>query len=72
MKIYTPYHDPNHCFPETINGTLKVEVRGDLIPAKIKGKLTALCAYIRMVLCTLWVIFYGGRYDVFIIDQVNL
>lgn len=22
IKIYTPYHDPKHCFKETIDGTL--------------------------------------------------
>jgi alpha-1,3/alpha-1,6-mannosyltransferase len=37
VKIYTPYHDKNHCFPETKDGTIPVEVRGNLIPPKIKG-----------------------------------
>lgn len=32
VKIYTPYHDRSHCFEETINGTLDVEVRGSLFP----------------------------------------
>lgn len=31
MKIYTPYHDPKHCFKETIDGTIDVEVRGKLL-----------------------------------------
>jgi len=37
----------------------------------IKGKAVALCAYIRMLLCTLWVILFGGSFDYYILDQVS-
>lgn len=35
VKIYTPYHDKNHCFKETKDGTIDVEVRGSLFPRSI-------------------------------------
>lgn len=34
--------------------------------------MVALCAYIRMLICALWVIVFGGRYDYYILDQVSL
>ncbi len=66
VKIYTPHHDRNHCFPETKDGTLDVEVRGNLIPPRILGKGTALFASLRMMLCTLYVLFRS--YDVIVVD----
>jgi Glycosyltransferase len=71
VKIYTPHHDPNHCFKETRDGTLNVEVRGSIFPREIMKKFTALCAMIRMILAALYVILYGGKYDVVIVDQVS-
>jgi len=71
VKIYTPYHDPKHCFPETINGTLDVEVHGGWFPHEILKRFTAFCAIVRMFLCSLYIIFYGGAYDVIVIDQVS-
>ena len=71
VKIYTPYHDPDHCFPETKDGQLTVEVRGHWFPRSILGRGVALCAYIRMLLATLFVVMYGGWFDVIIVDQVS-
>jgi len=71
ITIFTPYHDPKHCFPETINGTLDVEVHGGWFPHEIAKKFTALCALIRMMLCSLWIICYGGHYDLIVVDQVS-
>jgi len=72
VKIYTPYHNPNHCFKETKDGTLNVEVRGSCFPSHIFGKFVAFCAYIRMILAALYIIFYGGYYDCIIVDQVSV
>lgn len=71
VKIYTPFHDPKHCFPETVDGTLKVEVRGNLIPREIFGKFTAFCAMVRMIMASLYVCLFGGHYDVIVVDQVS-
>lgn len=48
MKLYTPHHDKKHCFKETIDGSLEVEVHGNLFPRTIFGKCVAMCAWIRM------------------------
>lgn len=71
VKIYTPYHNPAHCFKETIDGTLDVEVRGNLFPREIFRRFTALCAMIRMILAAIYVILYAGKYDAIIVDQVS-
>mmetsp|Transcript_82621 Transcript_82621/g.96616 ORF Transcript_82621/g.96616 Transcript_82621/m.96616 type:complete len:420 (+) Transcript_82621:26-1285(+) len=71
VKIYTPFHDPKHCFKETIDGTLNVEVRGSIFPREIFKKFTAFCAIVRMILATLHVCLFGGKYDIVIVDQVS-
>lgn len=37
----------------------------------IKGKAVALCAYMRQLLCALWVLFFAGHFDYYILDQVS-
>ena len=70
VRIYTPHYDPNRCFEECKK--LDIEVHGNLFPRTIFGRLIAFCAYIRMLLCALWVIiFAGSEYDYFILDQVS-
>ena len=32
----------------------------------------ALCAYIRMVLCAIWVVLFAGGFDYYLLDQVSL
>lgn len=68
VKFYTPYHDPTHCFKSTIDGTLQVQVCGNIVPSSIRGRFVALCAYLRMIIATLYLIFYGGGYDLVIVD----
>lgn len=72
VKIYTPFHDPSHCFKETKDGTLNVEVRGSWFPRHIFRKCIAFCAYIRMILAALYVVLYGGHYDCIVVDQVSV
>ena len=50
VTIFTAHHDPNHCFPETKNGTFRVIVRGDWLPKSICGKFVVLCAYVTFLL----------------------
>ena len=38
----------------------------------IFGRCKALCAYVRMVLATLYVIFFAGHFDAIIVDQVSV
>ena len=70
--IYTPYHFKS--FPETHDGTIPVKVHGDffgLLPRSIFGRFLALMAYIRTIVCTLWMIAYDFDFDVVVCDQVS-
>jgi len=67
VKIYTPHFDPERCFSECKQ--LDIEVRGNWFPRTIFGRFIALCAYIRMLFCAIWVcLFMGNTYDYFILD----
>ncbi len=68
--MYTPFFDPERCFKEA-RELLDVEVHGDLFPRSIFGRMIAFCAYVRMMLCALWVILFGGNYDYYVLDQVS-
>ena len=70
VKIYTPHFDPKRCFSECHE--LDIEVKGHWFPRTIFGRFIALCAYIRMLLCAIWlVIFMAHEYDYIILDQVS-
>jgi alpha-1,3/alpha-1,6-mannosyltransferase len=70
VKVLTPFFDPERCFKEA-REQLDVEVHGDWFPRAIFGRFIAMCAYIRMWLCALWVVTLGGHYDYYILDQVS-
>eukprot|EP00826_Nyctotherus_ovalis_P008658 TRINITY_DN1224_c0_g1_i2.p1 TRINITY_DN1224_c0_g1~~TRINITY_DN1224_c0_g1_i2.p1 ORF type:complete len:197 (-),score=45.06 TRINITY_DN1224_c0_g1_i2:22-612(-) len=72
VTIYTPRFDPNHCFQELKDNNLPVEVHGNLFPRHIFNKCFALCAYIRMLLCTLYVILFCSKFQLIVLDQVPL
>jgi hypothetical protein len=68
VRVFTPHFDPNRCFKEA-REKLNVEVHGSWFPRSLLfGRCIALCAYIRMFLCTLWVLFFGGSQDYYILD----
>lgn len=71
VRIFTPYHNPSHAFKETTDGTLNVEVVGNFWPRALWGRCIALCAYIRMLLASLFVVLYAGSYDYILVDQVS-
>lgn len=67
VKVYTPFFDPNRCLDDAKQ--LDVEVHGSWFPRQLAGnRFIALCAYIRMLLCAIWVLIMGGRYDYYILD----
>lgn len=72
VEFITSHHDPTHCFPETANGTFKVTVAGDWFPRSVFGKFYALCAYIRMFITALYLVFFhGSEFDLIICDQIS-
>lgn len=72
VKIFTPSFDPSRAFAPTLDGTLDVEVRGNIFPRRILGRMHAFCEYIRMLFAAIYLILYGGNYDIVIVDQIPL
>lgn len=70
VRIYTGYHDKEHCFSETKDGTLRVFTIGSWIPRSIFGKLHALMAYIKMIYIAIHLLLFSDH-DTVICDQVS-
>ena len=72
--IFTPYH--HQSFPETHDGTIIVHQHGSffgLFPPTILGRFKGLLAYIRCILCTIWLILNQRKeYEVVVADQVSV
>ena len=69
VVVYTPFFDPQRCLKEA--HSLNIQVKGNWFPRSIFGRFIALCAYIRMMLCALYVVLFAGRQDWYVIDQVS-
>lgn len=54
VTFFTSHHDHDHCFPETLDGSMPVVVAGDWMPRHIFGRLNVLFAVLR----SLWLILY--------------
>lgn len=68
--IVTPHHDKERCFKETVDGTVKVVVRGGWLPASILGRCKVLCATLRMIAAGFSICNSTPDIDVFVVDQV--
>jgi alpha-1,3/alpha-1,6-mannosyltransferase len=66
VTVYTPFYDPQRCLKES--HLLRVVVKGNWFPRTIFGRLIALCAFVRMWLCALWVVLFAGAQDWYVID----
>eukprot|EP00916_Digyalum_oweni_P013478 GHVL01022138.1.p1 GENE.GHVL01022138.1~~GHVL01022138.1.p1 ORF type:complete len:408 (+),score=65.88 GHVL01022138.1:23-1246(+) len=71
VTIFTSMHDPRHCFPETRDGRLKVEVHGSWMPKSIFGRFFIFCTILRMMFLWLRVWMSGRKFDVIINDQLS-
>ncbi|KAI7806820.1 alpha-1,3/1,6-mannosyltransferase ALG2 [Triplophysa rosa] len=72
VQIWTAHYDPQHCFSETLSPDLPVVCVGDWLPTRVFGYFHALCAYLRMIYVTLYlVLFSGEEFDVVFCDQVS-
>ncbi|KAF9649913.1 glycosyltransferase family 4 protein, partial [Thelephora ganbajun] len=72
VDIYTSYHDPNHCFEETRDGTLRVHHLKPPFPRSIKGKLHILFAHARQLHLTTRLLSNSeAPYDVYFVDQLS-
>ncbi|KAG5446063.1 Alpha-1,3-mannosyltransferase-like protein [Clonorchis sinensis] len=72
VKIITNHHDPMHCFEETLKSELNVIVAGSWFPRSIFGRCIALCAYIRLLLASVYLVFTCDRQnDLVFVDQIS-
>lgn len=71
VLIYTGYHDPNHCFEETKDGTLNIYTIGGWLPRSVLGQFQALIAYTKMIIISLYIIIFVRDYDTILCDQVS-
>lgn len=75
IHMFTAHHDKSHCFQETSDGTLHVEVYGDWLPRSIFRRVHTLCAIIRnlyvagVLVGKHWKA--GGYYDIIFCDQIS-
>jgi alpha-1,3/alpha-1,6-mannosyltransferase len=72
VKIFTPSYDSSRAFDQIKNGTIDLEVRGNIFPRRIFGKFQALCEYVRMLCAAIYLILYGGNFDYVVVDQIPL
>lgn len=72
VEFITSHHNRSHCFVETRDGTLPVKVIGDWLPRNIFGKFYALCMYVRMIVISLYVIFFYNKPDLVFCDLVSV
>ncbi|XP_051576718.1 alpha-1,3/1,6-mannosyltransferase ALG2 [Myxocyprinus asiaticus] len=72
VQIWTAHYDPQHCFSETLSPDLPVVCVGDWLPTSVFGYFHALCAYLRMIYVTMYLLFFSGEeFDVVFCDQVS-
>ncbi|KAF8898238.1 hypothetical protein CPB84DRAFT_1780681, partial [Gymnopilus junonius] len=72
VDLYTSYHDPNHCFEETRDGTLNVHHIRPPFPRSLHGKLHILFAHLRQLHLTFHLLSHTSPdYDVYFVDQLS-
>lgn len=75
VSFYTNHHDPQHCFKETRDGTLSVNVVGSWIPRSAFGRCRALFAYLRFAYAALylaWFVIPTEKPDAVFCDLISL
>ena len=72
VVMLTSHFDPYHCFEETRDGSLQVIAAGDWLPRSIFGYFYLVCAIIRIIYVTFYLMFFSGiKYDVIYLDQIS-
>ena len=70
VTIFTAHHDPARCFEETRDGTLRVRVHGDGLPAHIGQRLRVPCVIARMAWVAAAMARRAGPFDLIVCDGV--
>ena len=71
VTMLTNHYDPNHCFQDTKD--LEIIVKASNLPRHIFGRFHAFFAYLKIILASIWLLFFSDcKYDVIITDQISL
>jgi alpha-1,3/alpha-1,6-mannosyltransferase len=70
-EFYTSHCDRSHAFEEVQRGLLPVTVYGDWLPRSVFGRFHVVCAIVRMLWVSLWLLLMRERIDVIFWDQVS-
>lgn len=77
VSVFTSFHDPDRCFEETRDGTLRVTVYGSWLPRSIGRKFHLLMSFLRMLWVSIHVLLNAclrpatHKHDVYVVDQVS-
>ncbi|CCM04521.1 uncharacterized protein FIBRA_06702 [Fibroporia radiculosa] len=72
VDVYTSHHDPNHCFDETRDGTLRVHNVVPPFPRSLKGRFHILFSHARQLHLTAFLLRpRSPAYDVYFVDQLS-
>ncbi len=71
VGFYTSHCDRSHAFEEVQGGLLPVTVFGDWMPRSVLGRFHVVCAIVRMLWVSLWLLLMRERIDVIFCDQVS-
>ncbi|KAG5642005.1 hypothetical protein DXG03_003810 [Asterophora parasitica] len=72
VDIYTSHHNPNHCFEETKDGSLRVHHVVSPFPRSLRGKFHIFFAHARQLQLTAHLLRPSApEYDVYFVDQLS-
>jgi len=72
VEFITSYHNTDHCFDETKDGTFNVTVSGNWLPRHFLGKFNAFFAYLRMIYAAFYLVFFHPHpFDLVMCDQIS-
>jgi alpha-1,3/alpha-1,6-mannosyltransferase len=64
VHMFTSHHEEDHCFEETkMNGPLRVIVAGDWLPRTLFGKFAIICAILRGIWLSLFLLFNWTQHN---------
>jgi len=71
VTILTNQYDPEHCFEDSKD--FNIITKFNWIPRHLGGKFHAFLAYFKLMLASLWIIYFSGlKFDAVICDQISL
>lgn len=72
VRMITNHYEPTHAFEETQKSELNVISVADWFPRAICGRFMAMCAYVRLLLASIYLILTcNKKTDIVVVDQIS-